>query len=349
MQSPKVISLFVCVIIFSLQVHAQLRQQAQSAQPGFSTEINITILAMDFAGSVEKLNRFIRMNNAIVQSRNDNRKNVDVTLLFAGVSTKVVEDFADSLGIIVTKRINSINNQEKISDLKNEIVYLKANKLSYEDLMQKIDPKSEKYTTYWSEARAIDEKIFTKEREMQLMVQRNDLFIANLRIEDDITSPERTDIAFVNMPGAEFSYLQIENPKAGISSKNYSGYFLKYLFTRGKTFAILGAYKSNTTIQDSTQWGELFVIGFGQDFYSRHFGDGNQSFFNLYSGYVIGYAYITNKTDKEDVFYLSPTIGLEIYKNKYVLWDSKVSYFVPFSYNKNLRGISYSTSFNFVF
>lgn len=318
-------------------------------QPGFSTEINITVRTLDFQNSVEKLNRFIRLNNAVVQSRNESRKLVDVTLLFTGVHVKLVEDFADSLGMIFNKRINSINNLEKIADLKNEIAYLKKNKLSYDVLMEKIDAKSEKYTTFWAEARAIDEKIFTRERELALMEQRNDLFVANLRLEDEVSSPERTDIAFVNMPGAEFSYLKIENPKKGISSKDYSGYFLKYLFTRGKSFALLGAFKSNATITDSTEWGELFVIGFGQDFYSRHFGDGNQSYFNLYSGYVLGYAYITNKTGKEDVFYISPTIGLELYKNKYVLWDSKVSYFVPFSYNNNLRGISYSTSFNFVF
>jgi len=49
------------------------------------------------------------------------------------------------------------------------------------------------------------------------------------------------------------------------------------------------------------------------------------------------------------MFYLAPSIGIEIYKNKYFLIDTKVNYFVPFSYNRNLRGISYNASFNFVF
>lgn len=339
--------IFLFLFFTSTSIFAQPKAQMPSI--GFSTEINVTVLSLDFSNSVDKLNQFIKSTNAIVQSRNDNRKSVDITLLLSGESPKLFEDFAESLGVVTTKRLSSINNQEKIIDLKNEITYLKNSKASYEDLIQKIDAKSEKYTTFWGEARAIDEKIFSKERELNLMVQRNDIFIANLRLEDETTSPERTDISFINMPGAEFSYLKMENPKEGISSKDYSGYFLKYLFTRGKSFAVLGAYKSNSVVSDTTQWSELFVLGFGQDFYSRHFGGGNQSFFNLYSGYVIGYAYITNKNNKEDVFYLSPTVGLEIYKNKYVLWDTKVSYFVPFSYTKNLRGVSYSTSFNFVF
>jgi len=340
--------LFFLLIVFTTCFTIP-QTKGQEPTVGFSTQINLSILSLDFPNSVEKLNRFIRNSNAIVQSRNDNRKSVDVALLFSGGSPKLVEDFAESLGVVTGKKLSSINNQEKITDLKNELAYLKNSKLAYEDLIQKIDAKSEKYTTLWAEARAIDEKIFSRERELSLIVQRNDIFIAIIKLEDEATGPERTDVSFVNMPGVEFSYLKIENSKDGISSKSYSGYLLKYLFTRGKSFAVLGAYKSNSFVADTSQWSELFLFGFGQDFYSRHFGGGNQSFFNLYSGYVIGYAYITNKNANKGLFFLSPTVGLEIYKNKYILWDSKVSYFIPFSYTKNLRGISYSTSFNFVF
>ncbi|MBU0558771.1 MAG: hypothetical protein KJ799_15410 [Bacteroidetes bacterium] len=338
---------YMFLIVASGIMHSQT--QIQLPKTGFSSEINITVLSLDFSNSVIKINRFIQSRNLIVQSRNDNRKTVDVTLLFSGTDTRLIEDFAESLGVVTSKKLSSINNQEKITDLKNEIGYLKNNKLAYEDLMQKMDAKMEKYTTFWAEARAIDERIFAKERELNFMIERNDVFVANLILQDEITVPENSDVSFVNMPGAEFSFLKIENPQTGVSSKDYSGYFLKYLLTRGKSFAVLGAYKSNTAVSDSTQWGEMFVIGFGQDFYSRHFGDGNQSFFNLYSGYIVGYAYLTNKFSKGDEFFISPTVGLELYKNKYFLWDSKVSYFIPFEYNKNLRGISYSTSFNFVF
>ena len=58
-----------------------------------------------------------------------------------------------------------------------------------------------------------------------------------------MTSPEYTDVSFVNMPGFEFSYLNIESPKQGISSANYQGYFLKYLFTKGKSFGLIGVYR----------------------------------------------------------------------------------------------------------
>lgn len=335
--------IFFCVLLMS---GAAL---AQTAASGFSSEITVQVLTFDFRQSQQKLNGFINANNIVVQNRNDSKKEVDISLLLSDVSLKEFESFTDSLGTVVSKKISAVNNAEKTNDLESEIAYLKNSRKSYEDILQKVGSNSEKYAAYWSEAKALDEKVFAKERELQLLSKRKNIILARIKIDDEVSSPERTDIAFVNMPGIEYSYLQIENPKTGISSESYSGYFLKYLFTRGKSFAILGAYKSNQTVSDSLQWSEMFVIGFGQDFYSRHFGGGEKSYLNLYSGYVLGYAYISNKQGKEDMFYLAPSIGLELFKNKYVLWDSKVSYMVPFSYNKNLRGISYSTSFNFVF
>lgn len=71
------------------------------------------------------------------------------------------------------------------------------------------------------------------------------------------------------MPGVEYSYLDIEVHTTGLSAEYYQGYFLQYLFNKGKSFAILGVYK-NTDIAktDNMAFSEMFLLGFGQDFYS---------------------------------------------------------------------------------
>jgi hypothetical protein len=94
---------------------------------------------------------------------------------------------------------------------------------------------------------------------------------------------------------------------------------------------------------------ELFAYSFGQDFYSRHLGRGSRKFLNLYSGYSVGGMVATGRTSKKDIFYIAPSIGLEIYKNKYLLIDSKVNYFIPFMYNKEMRGLSANISLSVVF
>jgi hypothetical protein len=112
----------------------------------------------------------------------------------------------------------------------------------------------------------------------------------------------------------------------------------------------LGAYKTTTPANpDTLHYSEFFVFGFGQDFYSRHLGRGVNKFFNLYSSYTFGGMLASNDKRKETYAYIAPGIGVEIFKNKYVLIDSKVNYLVPFRDTRHSRGMSFSLAFNFVF
>ena len=135
-----------------------------------------------------------------------------------------------------------------------------------------------------------------------------------------------------------------------ITSAQYQGYALKYLFTRGKSYFTVGAYKSTDKEKmDSLKFPEIFIIGFGQDFYSRHLGRGSHKFLNLYSGYSLG-ALLTNKdSDTKFDMYISPSIGLELFKNKYFLIDTKLIYFIPLANNRSLRGWAVNASLNFMF
>ena len=152
------------------------------------------------------------------------------------------------------------------------------------------------------------------------------------------------------MPGASYDIFWIENPVKDLSAELYHGYSLKYLFTRGKSYATIGTFKERTSADsDTMRYKELFVFGFGQDFYTRHFGRGKNKFLNLYSGYNMGGVFATADSRTSTFPYLKIFLGVELFKNKYILIDNKVGYFIPFRYNRNLRGISYNVSFNFVF
>lgn len=153
----------------------------------------------------------------------------------------------------------------------------------------------------------------------------------------------------VNMPGAAFDMLFVETPKVGVSGSQYMGYSLKYMITKGKTHFTVGALKDYTTVTDFVQFQEFFHFGFGQDFYTKHFGRGRRKWFNLYTGYNFGGMFATSEATKSGLPYVKAFFGLELFKNKYVLIDNKVGYFVPFKFNRNMRGLEYSFSFNFVF
>ena len=179
---------------------------------------------------------------------------------------------------------------------------------------------------------------------------KNKLYKIHLNIYDDEVDLTTDGINWVNMPGASFEVLFVETPKPGITTEQYMGYSLKYLITKGKTHFTVGTLKDySTTVADSAQFKELFHYGFGQDFYTKHFGRGKRKWFNLYTGYNAGGIFATSENGKSALPYLKAFFGLELFKNKYFLIDNKVGYFVPLRHNRNMRGLEYSFSFNFVF
>jgi sucrose-6-phosphate hydrolase SacC (GH32 family) len=211
--------------------------------------------------------------------------------------------------------------------------------------------KSNRYYDHWNRTRDIDEQIFNAKKKIKVIESVDGIYKMKVTIMDETTSPSYTRINFVHMPGAEYTYLMLENPKVNLSHAVYQGVNIKYLFTKGKSFFELGAFKAakNDIKKDSLAFSELFVLDFGQDFYSRYFGRGSNKFMNLYVGYKTGLALASTDTKLQVLPTISPSLGVELFKNKYVLLDVKASYFLPLIENRHMRGLGISGAFNFVF
>jgi len=253
-------------------------------------------------------------------------------------------------GYISNDDINTTGYQSELDEIELEIEFLTQKKNSFEQILQQHEMKSAQYESLWREKQGLEDRIFNLKKRKTVLEKNALPYRITITIMEEMTSPVESRVTFVNMPGVEYSYLKIENPNDTVSSAYYQGYFLKYLFTKGKSYASVGVYQSTQKpVGDSTIFSELFVMNFGQDFYSRHFGRGSNKFGNLYSGYTVGYIAASNEVRSQDIFYVSPSVGLELFKNKYILWDTKVNYLIPFSYQRNLRGFGLNTSINFVF
>ncbi|MEN9948358.1 MAG: hypothetical protein RL106_1181 [Bacteroidota bacterium] len=338
----KHITLFV-ILLFSNLLWAQ-------KEISTTTQINVDITAIDLASAKSSLKTFISENNAEIKTQNETKNSINLTLNLNDQQYQKLRVALPNWGYVSSDIINTIDHQEELEEVSLEIEFLKKKKTNYEEVMSQHEMKSAQFESLWREKQNIEDRIFNLEKRRSAL-QLNQLpYTVDITIEEEMTMPENSKVTFVNMPGVEYSYLKIENPVDTITASAYQGYFIKYLFTRGKSYAGVGAYKSIEKLPgDSTYFSELFVMNFGQDFYSRHLGRGENKFGNLYSGYTLGYMAASNEVKKEDIFYLSPSIGVELFKNKYFLWDTKVNYFIPFSYNRNMRGIGFNTSLNFVF
>lgn len=337
----------ILLVLFSLTL---LRVCAQTDSAYVTTKIENTIYTFDFKGSKHSLLSFIQEHQLEVINQNENRKNLDLELEVNQSEYQMLDKLLSGIGYSTSKRSHSESNAQRHKELQLELDFLKSKKADYQLLLSQLDQNAENYIILWNEQKLIEGKIFDKEMALLKIDRKENLYNVQIDLKDETTSPEYTEVSFVNMPGFEYSYLQIESPKAGVTADNYQGYFLKYLFTKGKSFATIGVYK-NQNIQktDSLAFSELFVLGFGQDFYSRHLGRGSRKFLNLYSGYSLGGIMASGKTSRQNYFYIAPSIGVELYKNKYLLIDSKVYYLAVLANKKTFRGLNYNLSFNFVF
>lgn len=335
-------------VITLLAITSNLLSQTDTSY--ITTSINNTIYVSDIETSIQKVETFLKDNNIVIQSKTESKTTLNLTISLTPEQFEKYQNIRPELGYLSYDKISSENNSTNVSEINLELKYLKQKRESYIEFINRVDANSDKYLTLWNEQKQIEEKIFNKEKELLIQKNGQGQYKLTLSINQESTSPEYSGIEFVNMPGIEYSFLSIESPQAGISASSYQGYFLKYLFTRGKTFATIGVYKgSEIALNDSTAYSEMFTFGFGQDFYSRHLGRGARKFLNLYSGYTVGALLATGISSEETNFYIQPSIGIELFKTRYLLWDSKINYFVPFIDNKNLRGVSFNTSLNFVF
>jgi hypothetical protein len=254
-----------------------------------------------------------------------------------------------SLGFLDHKKISSSASQKEEKSNQLELDYYHQQKKAYEDEIKNVPIGTERYNSVWDQIRYFEKQIYDTEKSI-LAAKEITAFRIQVSVIDETVDLSNKQVSWVNMPGAQYVFYMPEIPFSDISAKQYQGYALKYLFTRGKSFAELTTLKEfSNELNNEQRFSELFMLSFGQDFYSKYFGRGQNKFFNLYTGYNLGIIFATGTKSEQFNYFLSPTIGLELFKNKYFNVDTKTEYFVPFKENKNLRGLMFKASFNFVF
>jgi len=336
--------LLLCVLI-SLSINCLFAQTGENSL----RNVTVTISSTNFDISKQHLRSFISKTPEQIISDTESKDNLIFNFYLNDKEFFILDSLLPTLGYIINKEVSTVNNNDEINRINLEIKYLSDKKATYEKETFAMVGKDERYYTYWQEIRTIEYRLFELQRDLKKYDEKftTKVYITLQNETNDLTSD---NISWVNMPGLSYDMLFVENPANNIAPSQFQGFMLKYMFTRGKSYGIAGAMKkSSTEVADSMLYTELFLFGFGQDFYTRHFGRGKRQFLNLYTGYNIGGMFATADKRSKMIAYGKLFLGVELFKNKNFLIDNNVGYFIPFSYNRNLRGITYSASFNFVF
>lgn len=264
-------------------------------------------------------------------------------LLLLGYSEnykRLVVDTDDEMSDLL---IEKSFNEKQLSDVIKEMSGIDKN--SYRTI----------YDSFYNKKISLESEIFRLDRQLNNLKKQVKDYSIKLEIaQKKLYNYEEQSsgfFQFVNMPGIEGMYLKVENPEQGLSAKTYYGPMVKYLFTKGKSYAFFGALKANST-SDSAEVNDIFYYGIGHDFYPRYLGDGRGKYFNLYSGLAYG-GMLTYAEDKSKyhLFFVTPHVGLELYKSTNILFDFKAGYLIPLEekYHYNFRGLTLNSSLNFVF
>lgn len=337
----------IVAIIILLFAADALAQRGGSVK-NYNLNKSIIVYTTKLKITQQKMDEFISLNAQKLVNSMMSENHLRFEFVLDKLKLKKLDSLVATFGYLSESNYSTTNFNDRIEQLKNELADEQEKLAKYSS-----KPDSNTYKNYIFET----EKNISRIRKSIREIDVNDSLVwVSLNVYNEMSTPSNSGssrVSFVNMPGFEVGYLFVENPKAGLSSTAYQSLTCKYMFTRGKSYINLGVFKdANANAADSSRIRELFLINFGQDFYPRHFGRGKRQFLNLYTGYQLG-GFITNRNNDNTSSFIpnaNVSLGLELYKSKYILLDNKVSYFLPLNdLNRNLRGILYNISLNFVF
>lgn len=346
-------SLLILILLYCLNVEGQ-KSDNDSRERSFpaANQLKYTVNSVDYQNSKVILEMFIKGRNYLMINQNETHNSHNFEFRIPDSDVSLIDSVCNTLGYVSSKNLNSYNNELRLQEARLELERLEKKKVEYEKMLAVMQPESsDKHYEHWERVRQIESDIYLTLMNIKRLESVKNQYSVSINLRDEQSSPSSSKINFVHMPGAEYSMLFIENPTTGVSHPLYHGVFLKYLFTKGKDYFALGALQPlNPLAADSNAYDEMFMFTFGQDWYNRHFGRGKNKFLNLYIGYEAGVALTYRGIDPEVKAFISPGTGLELFKNKYILLDTKVNYFLPIDgMNRSLRGWRVAASFNFTF
>jgi hypothetical protein len=344
------------LLVPGLLVSVVLSAQAQTTdnQDTYETQKRLSVGVTKYAEARVALTGFIRKRAVRVQKQEETPEQLTAEFSLNTTDLPRLDSLVTGLGYVLENNLNTHSLTSRQQELKAEERVEATRLTNNQTRMQEAKLTTEERIALQNEIVQQDARLRQLQQRQQLLTSHEGQAYVSLRLFDEISFPTGNPrVSFVNMPGVEYAYLRLDNPKVGLTSQAYQGYAIKYLFTRGKSYFNLGVYKPTTTNKtDSAFVNELFVINFGQDFYPRNFGRGRRRYLNLYTSYQVGGFILNRNDDKKNDFIPNVNLGLgvELIKTRHILLDTKASYFVPLSSrSRDLRGLLGQASFNFVF
>jgi len=177
----------------------------------YTTELNIDVTSIDFKNSKKELLDFMKRNDLSIQNQNESTTSIYLKINLSKDLYEQLDEKASSLGFVLSRKVTTVNNSLKVSDINLEISYLKSKKDSYTELMKQLDVKSDMYISLWNENKVTEEKIFRKEKELLPFIQKTQNYSVTITLSEEQTSPDNSKISFEKLQESLKGKFVLEN------------------------------------------------------------------------------------------------------------------------------------------
>ena len=315
--------------------------------------------------AVEELRNYLKSIHANMQDFNKSSSETldTVFIRFSASNDKkeAIKKALESLGRTALTRYEQVDYEDDLTYARYHKTLLEDMKKEYIEqfkVFEKINDKSSIKSTI-DKIRDVNSRIFNLNIAMRQLKQDTTLdhyavTIKKAKLRNIVNEDVNKTVLEQFIPssiGVDYTFLQIEQALSSFSASLYSGYEVKYRFYNDQSVFKVATLTATQTPSATGAIKALFFYSYGQNFYPLHFRDGKSALSYLYSGFNIG-GYIGTKVDSSTVkkVYITPYIGYEIFRNQYIVIDSKLGYFIPFGEQEvqNFRGVQYSISASLV-
>lgn len=265
-----------------------------------------------------------------------------------------LDSLINTMGFINYKQVVLAYDKMVADELNMDINFHKKWKteLEYQTAFWKKDTSragQEKYQMFLNQLQAKEVEINSLIKKLNSYELNKELYLVSLSFNNSESAYD-SKLSNVRMPGVEYTLFFPSQPESSISTAQYSGLTVRYIFTNGKDYVSFSALKSQQQVNDSSTFKQFFNFMVAQDYYSRRYGEGKRKFFNPYIGYQTGFQLATNKLGIEVIPVITPTFGLELYKSKWMMLDVHAHYQLPITHKFNgVRGWMCYGGLNFTF
>ena len=309
--------------------------------------VDCKLLVNDLVKVEQFLSTYIQKHQVRTEKSTRSKEQLKITVWIEHHQVDSFMNHYKSWGLILTQDV-SIDYEY---DNKHKILFLEKQALIEErDAYSKLSSKTDSsqtsvYFVYQERIIGLNKQIAEQTRKIDALKQANTQSKISLTINEESKAASSYDYDWINMPGLEYSILFVENHANGFTSPIMQGVQLKYLFNSAKSYGVLGLYKS---LETNTSVTDLYLLAYGQDFYSSKLGRGQRKYFNLHSSFNLGVYIANGESFRSQSWFFNPFLGLEIIKTEHILLDTKCGYFLPYKDNRNMRGLLFNLSFNFL-